>query len=118
MKLEQPSAVLASGHWFKGHKRNTTKKSHIEWDSYVVVLGSLNLNPQFSLPAPTDRSLESVGSARKRRITQSVRDEVVRLYASGRTALEVAEHCGIGKTTVLKIVKAAGLSRPQGAKRY
>ncbi len=83
---------------------------------FLVVLGSLNLNAQFSLPAPTDRSPESVRSARRRRITQSVRDEVVRLYASGQTALEVAEHCGIGKTTVLKILKADGAAvRPQAS---
>lgn len=84
----------------------------------VVVLAQLNINAQFSLPAPTDRSPKSARPVRKRRITQSVRDEVARLYASGQTALEVAEHCGIGKTTVLKIVKDAGLSRRQGARRY
>lgn len=31
------------------------------------------------------------------------------LYALGQTALEVAEHSGIGKTTVVKIPKAVGV---------
>jgi DNA invertase Pin-like site-specific DNA recombinase len=84
----------------------------------VVVLASLNLNTQFLRPAPTDRSPASRSVNRKRRITQRDRDEVVRLYTSGQTALEVAEALGIGKTTVLTILKQAGVEvRPRGCRK-
>ncbi|WP_420323236.1 helix-turn-helix domain-containing protein [Kribbella sindirgiensis] len=52
-------------------------------------------------------------------MTQSVRDEAVRLYASGQTAVEVAESLAIGKTTVLKILKQEGaVVRRQGQRRH
>jgi len=42
---------------------------------------------------------------------------VVEAYESGQTSREVAEMFTIGRTTVLKILKAAGVTvRPQGQK--
>ena len=85
----------------------------------VVVLGQLNLNPQFALPAPTDRVIPKQYIDHRRRITQPLRDEVVRRYVSeNQTALEIAEECGIGKSTVLRILKTADVTvRRQGEKR-
>jgi DNA invertase Pin-like site-specific DNA recombinase len=84
-----------------------------------VVLGQLHLNPQFSLPAPTDRAATTHRPDRRRRITRQLREEVVRRYVSeNQTALEISEECGIGKSTVLRVLKAAEVPmRRQGEKR-
>ncbi|QLL08642.1 helix-turn-helix domain-containing protein [Mycobacterium vicinigordonae] len=53
----------------------------------------------------------------RRRITDRLRAEVVEAYESGQTSREVAETFAIGRTTVLKILKAYGATvRPQGRK--
>lgn len=53
----------------------------------------------------------------RRRITASLRDAVVVAYESGQTSRQVAEELELGRTTVLKILKAAGVMvRPQGRK--
>ncbi|VBA36271.1 hypothetical protein LAUMK191_01344 [Mycobacterium attenuatum] len=53
----------------------------------------------------------------RRRITTRLRADVVSTYASGKTTRQVAEELALGRTTVLKILKAAGVTvRPQGRK--
>lgn len=53
----------------------------------------------------------------RRRITARLRATVVEIYASGKTSRQVAEELGLGRTTVLQILKAAGVTvRPQGRK--
>ena len=53
----------------------------------------------------------------RRRITTQLRADVVEAYKSGKTSREVAEELELGRTTVLKILKAAGVTvRPQGHK--
>ncbi|SKK27219.1 Uncharacterised protein [Mycobacteroides abscessus subsp. massiliense] len=66
----------------------------------------------------TDRTLEFASPPRQRqRITDRLRAEVVEAYESGQTSREVAETFAIGRTTVLKILKASGVKvRPQGSR--
>lgn len=66
----------------------------------------------------TEQRLEFASPPRQRqRITARLRTEVVEAYESGQTSREVAEAFAIGRTTVLKILKAADVTvRPQGKK--
>jgi DNA invertase Pin-like site-specific DNA recombinase len=51
----------------------------------------------------------------RRRITAQLRTAVVEAYESGKTSRQVAEEWALGRATVLKILKAAGVTvRPQG----
>jgi DNA-binding NarL/FixJ family response regulator len=51
----------------------------------------------------------------RRRITAQLRTAVVEAYGSGKTSRQVAEELVLGRTTVLKILKAAEVTvRPQG----
>jgi len=51
----------------------------------------------------------------RRRITAQLRTAVVEAYESGKTSRQVAEEWALGRTTVLKILKAAGVTvRTQG----
>jgi DNA-binding NarL/FixJ family response regulator len=51
----------------------------------------------------------------RRRITARLRAAVVEAYESGQTSRQVAEELVLGRTTVPKILKAAGVTvRPQG----
>ncbi|WP_163911080.1 helix-turn-helix domain-containing protein [Mycolicibacterium aubagnense] len=53
----------------------------------------------------------------RRRITPQLRTQVVEAYEFGQTSRQVAETCGVGRSTVLKILKDAGVAvRPQGQK--
>lgn len=53
----------------------------------------------------------------RRRITDRLRADVVAAYESGQTSRRVAEELELGRTTVLKILKAASVTvRPQGPK--
>lgn len=53
----------------------------------------------------------------RRRITHRLRAEVVEAYESGQTSRQVAETLELGRTIVVKILKAAGVEvRPQGHK--
>ena len=54
---------------------------------------------------------------KRRRITAQLRAAVVEAYESGQTSRQAAEELALGRTTVLKILKAAGVAvRPQGQK--
>ncbi|AWG70724.1 hypothetical protein DDJ51_00200 [Mycobacteroides abscessus] len=92
------------------------------WPTYLVALGRFSPNilltgAQYEVSV-TDRPLEFASPPRQRqRITDRLRAEVVEAYESGQTSREVAEMFTIGRTTVLKILKAAGVTvRPQGQK--
>jgi hypothetical protein len=51
----------------------------------------------------------------RRRITSRLRTEVVEAYDVGQTSRQVAERFGLGRPTVLGILKTAGVTvRPQG----
>jgi transposase-like protein len=65
-----------------------------------------------------DQPLSFVSPPRKRRrITARLRAEVVQAYEFGETSRQVAEKFGLGRTTVLGILKTAGVRvRPQGRK--
>lgn len=53
----------------------------------------------------------------RRRITARLRAEVVEHYMAGMSCRRVAATLGLGRTTVLEILKAAGVPvRPQGRK--
>jgi hypothetical protein len=53
----------------------------------------------------------------RRRITASTRAEVVEHYGAGMSCRRVADTLGLGRTTVLTILKDAGVDiRPQGQK--
>ena len=53
----------------------------------------------------------------RRRITALLRADVVEHYIAGMSCRRVADTLGLGRTTVLEILKAAGVEiRPQGRK--
>jgi hypothetical protein len=53
----------------------------------------------------------------RRRITHGLRVEVVEYYERGMSSRRVAATFGLGRTTVLEILKSAGVTvRPQGRK--
>jgi DNA-binding NarL/FixJ family response regulator len=53
----------------------------------------------------------------RRRLTARLRAEVVEAYEAGQTSRQVAEELGLGRSTVLGILKDAGVVvRPQGRK--
>jgi hypothetical protein len=65
-----------------------------------------------------DGALEQVQVVpQRRRITDSLRGNVVEYYARGMTSRQVASTLGLGRTTVLNIMKAADVAIwPQGRK--
>ncbi|WP_425269587.1 helix-turn-helix domain-containing protein [Gordonia alkanivorans] len=86
------------------------------WGSFLVVLASAKANT----PRSIDRRPDQAQSERRRlrsRVTDELRGEVVQLYASGMTSRAVAEEVGIGRTTVLNVLRREGVTiRPQGAR--
>jgi hypothetical protein len=82
----------------------------------VGVLSRANLNvPSVNgrLPPVLPRRSET---RRHGRLTPALREHVAAYYTQNEvSALNTAEHFGIGKSTVLKILKASGAEvRPQG----
>ena len=79
------------------------------------------LSPNRSLTDPKNDVDETHGSSRfvsplgqRRRITARLRAVVAEAYESGQSSRQVAEEM-LGRTTALKILKAAGVTiRPQG----
>lgn len=54
-------------------------------------------------------------AAKRRSMTASLRAAVVEHYMNGMTSRQVATTLGLGRTTVLDILKAAGVAlRPRG----
>ncbi|WP_128645736.1 helix-turn-helix domain-containing protein [Rhodococcus sp. BS-15] len=82
----------------------------------VVVLAQANYNPSGSVKTRPDQGLLRPTTFRSR-VTKRKKSDVVELYASGLSALDVAERVGIGKSTVLKILKTEGVHvRPRGVR--
>lgn len=84
--------------------------------AYVVVEGdmhafsssrSVNLNPRTTRPAPSTRSPVSVQKGSRRRVTCGLRAEVIRRFEAGETIRMVAQETGLGKSTVLTLLKAS-----------
>lgn len=92
--------------------------------TFMVVLTHLCLNVA---PTPVRRTeeIEAPESSRyvappgprRTRMTAELQAEVVARYQSGETSREVAEACGIAKSTVLRILKDADVKvRPRGVR--
>lgn len=80
----------------------------------MVVLAGANANTPDRRETGTEQDL-STRQDFQSRITARTRADVVELYCSGLSALDVSEQLSIGKTTVLKILKSQGVTvRPQG----
>ncbi len=81
-------------------------------DLPLVVLTRLTLNTPVTLRPPSGRVRRPVS----RRVTRRQRDRVVELYSGGMSSRAVAHSVGVGRTTVLQILRARGVElRPQGA---
>lgn len=82
----------------------------------MVVLTRTNLNTRFLREAPSARTVEPRPRRRHQaRVRDATKDEVVRLYRSGMSTRAVADATGIGKTTVLKVLKDRGVElAPRG----
>jgi hypothetical protein len=89
---------------------------------YLVALGQFCSNTSFTDVQDhadvSDRSSSFVSHPRqRRRITARLRAHVLEAYGSGQASRQVAEELALGRTTVLKILKDAGVAvRPQGRK--
>ena len=68
--------------------------------------------------APESSRYEPPPGHRRTRVTARLRAEVVSLYGQGRTSREAAEICGIAKSTVLGILKKAGVDVRLQGRRY
>lgn len=97
-------------------------RSFLRGPFHLVALGRFSPNTLLTcaqvdvFEVDRSRSFESPPRQRQR-ITERLRAEVVLAYESGQTSREVAETFTIGRTTVLKILKAAGVAvRPRGRK--
>jgi hypothetical protein len=72
---------------------------------------------QGDAPVTEGRNLISSPVPQRRRITSRLRVEVIEHYNRGMSSRWVAATLGLGRTTVLEILKAAGVdTRPQGRK--
>lgn len=105
------------------HKPNENGSQSYLWEPfYLVALGRFSPNTLLTDVqdgvAEVEQPLSFVSPPRQRqRVTDRLRAEVVEAYDSGQTSREVAETFAIGRTTVLKILKAAGVAvRPQGSR--
>jgi hypothetical protein len=91
----------------------------------LVVLSDRCLNPRFTaggagdyIDAPRLSRFSLPPGPRVPRVTASIRAEVVSRYQHGETSREVADACGIAKSTVLQILRSERVEvRPWG-KRY
>lgn len=82
----------------------------------LVVLGDVKYNPLKPLSGYSASSPETV--EKRRRLKESDRLEIIELYASGLSTRSVAAQTRLAKTTVLNVLKRAGVPlRPRGAAR-
>lgn len=77
-----------------------------------------NLAVRSAVPAPTSDQDPGPAMPRGRtRVTPQLRAEVVRLYQAGAPSRVVAEELGIGKATVLKVLRSEDVTlRPVGVR--
>lgn len=83
---------------------------------HLVVLAETKTNTRPLRDRPSVRSPRWV--PKKRRLRQRDRDEIVRLYSSGMSSRAVAAEVGVGRTTVLDVLRAMGIAlRPRSGNR-
>lgn len=80
----------------------------------MVVLALAKVNTPVALRPPAVRPARP--PMKRVRMTQEMRQEVLDRYRAGATTRVVAEAVGVSKTTVLTIVKLAGVTRPWGVR--
>ena len=83
-------------------------------ETFLVVLASANLNTPVALRPPAVRPARP--KLKRVRMTQAMRQEVLDRYATGDPTRVVAAAVGVSKTTVLTIVKQAGVTRSWGVR--
>ncbi len=82
----------------------------------MVVLVQTNSNTRSTLAPPSDR-LKVRPAATRTRVNRKHRAKVVELYVSGMSAPAVSDDMGLGKATVLRILKESGVPiRPRGGR--
>jgi len=100
---------------------NPRKYSHFHESIFLVALGQFSPSNQIlegreTTSVATSARLVSPPRQR-RRLTARLRAAVVEAYEAGQTSRQVAEELGLGRSTVLGILKDAGVAvRPQGQK--
>jgi hypothetical protein len=104
------------------HKFETAPGEVSEGRSHLVALSQFCSNTLFT-DVQHDASVTTLGmhvqtpAPQRRRITGRLRVEVIAHYNRGMSSRRVAATLGLGRTTVLEILKAAGVDiRPQGRK--
>ena len=91
----------------------------------LVVLSNLCLNvapvgaePTGEVEAPDSSRYAVPVGPRKSRVTTTLRVDVVHRYRAGQSSREVADGCGIAKSTVLQILRSEGVEVRQWGVRY
>lgn len=81
----------------------------------MVVLTQAKANPRSLRLRPSDRGESDRPKPGWVRVSKKQRAQAVELYVSGMSAVAVGREVGIGKSTVLEIVRKAGVEvRPWG----
>lgn len=89
-------------------------RTEVRGPLYLVVLASTKPNT-LSIGTKRSHQRQPAPPVFRSRITVKLRGDIVELYESGLSAIAVAERLGIGKSTVLKILKQEGSAvRPPG----
>lgn len=79
--------------------------------TFLIALTLVSLNTPVALPPPTDRSPKP---RVKRRVTRRERLRIMQLNGTGMSRA-VADKVGVGRTTVLDVLKGEGVTlRPRG----
>jgi hypothetical protein len=89
----------------------------LAWSNFLVLERAWsNLIVRSAVPTPPpDDELPSTDPRRRTRVTPQLRAEIVRRYQAGEPSRLVAEELEIGKATVLKVLKSAGVKlKPTG----
>ncbi|MGV9825373.1 helix-turn-helix domain-containing protein [Gordonia sp. NPDC003429] len=82
----------------------------------MVVLAGAKANTPRSDKHRADQAQPKQQRLRSR-VTEQLRRDVVRLYEGGMTSRAVAEQVGLGRTTVLNVLRREGVViRPHGAR--
>ena len=81
----------------------------------LVVLASAKLNTPVTRGGSTGRPPRPVG---RRRVTNRLRAEVVERYEAGESSRAVAAATGLARSTVLSILKQAGVERRPRGRHY
>ena len=90
---------------------------------YLILVALARFSPSYLLRKGRETSSVATNPLlvspprQRRRVTDRLRAEVVEAYQAGQTSRQVAEESGLGRSTVLGILKDAGVTmRPQGRK--